>query len=626
MCGIVGYVGGKKVVPLIIKGLRRLEYRGYDSAGIAVGGNGDGFTLRRAPGKLKNLEELIREQPLEGTYGIGHTRWATHGRPTEENAHPHRDCTGRVVVVHNGIVENYLALKQELAADGHKFVTETDTEVIAHLVEQVMRSAVSSGKTMLLEEAVRRAVRRLTGAYALCVLSADEPDKIVVARGGPPVVVGLGENEYFVASDVPGILHHTRDLYFLADGDMATLTRDGVALTDLEGNLIQRPVQRITWDPIQAEKGGYKHFMLKEIFEQPRAIRDTTLGRFSLDTGKVFLSEMKIADEDFRKATKINIAACGTSWHAATAGKFMIERLARIPVEVDYASEYRYRDPIADPDAIGLLITQSGETADTIAAQREMIAKGLKTVAICNVVGAMIAREAHGAIYTHAGPEIGVASTKAFTAQLVALFLFALHVAQVRGTVTAQESRSLLQALSLLPGKVNEILNSADSVCEQLAKTYSTARDFLYLGRGIHYPIALEGALKLKEISYIHAEGYPAGEMKHGPNALIDETLPAVVLATKDGSNRDSVLRYEKTLSNIQEVTARSGKVIAVAMEDDVQIGQLVDHVLRVPATPELLLPVLDVIPLQLLAYHIAVRRGCDVDQPRNLAKSVTVE
>ncbi|HEV2464493.1 MAG TPA: glutamine--fructose-6-phosphate transaminase (isomerizing) [Acidobacteriaceae bacterium] len=626
MCGIVGYVGGKKVVPLIIEGLRRLEYRGYDSAGIAVGGIGDGFTLRRAPGKLKNLEELIREQPLEGTYGIGHTRWATHGRPTEENAHPHRDCTGRIVVVHNGIVENYLALKQELAADGHKFVTETDTEVIAHLLEQEVRSAVSSGKTMLLEEAVRRAIRRLTGAYALCVLSADEPDKIVVARSGPPVVVGLGENEYFVASDVPGILHHTRDLYFLADGDVATLTHDGITLSDLEGNRILRPVQRITWDPIQAEKGGYKHFMLKEIFEQPRAIRDTTLGRFSLDTGKVFLSEMKIPDEDFRKATKINIAACGTSWHAATAGKFMIERLARIPVEVDYASEYRYRDPIADPNAIGLLITQSGETADTIAAQREMIAKGSTTVAICNVVGAMIAREAHGAIYTHAGPEIGVASTKAFTAQLVALFLFALHVAQVRGTVTDQESQSLLQALTLLPGKVKEILDTADSVCEQLAKTYSTARDFLYLGRGIHYPIALEGALKLKEISYIHAEGYPAGEMKHGPNALIDETLPVVVLATKDEGNRDSVLRYEKTLSNIQEVTARSGKVIAVAMEGDAQIGQLVDHVLRVPATPELLLPVLDVIPLQLLAYHIAVRRGCDVDQPRNLAKSVTVE
>ncbi len=626
MCGIVGYVGSKQVVPLIIEGLRRLEYRGYDSAGIAVAGNGAGLELRRAPGKLRNLEEVIRERPLSGTYGVGHTRWATHGRPTEENAHPHRDCSGRIVVVHNGIVENYLALKHELALEGHKFVTETDTEIIAHLIEQEIASAADTGKTMPLEEAVRRAARRLTGAYAISVISADEPDKIVSARNGPPVVIGIGEGEYFVASDVPGILHHTRDLYFLADGDVAVLTTSGVDLTDLEGNRVERPLQRILWDPIQAEKGGYKHFMLKEIFEQPRAIRDTTLGRISLDTGKVFLSEMKISDEEFRRATRINIAACGTSWHAATAGKFMIERLARLPVEVDYASEYRYRDPIADPAALGLLITQSGETADTIAAQREMIAKGSKTIAICNVVGAMIAREAHGTIYTHAGPEIGVASTKAFTAQLVALFLFALHLAQTRETVTGDQSRALVESLSLLPGKVEEALRTADSVCEEIARLYSNARDFLYLGRGIHYPIALEGALKLKEISYIHAEGYPAGEMKHGPNALIDETLPVVVLATKDESNRDSVLRYEKTLSNIQEVTARSGKVIAVAIEGDDHIRQLVDHVLYVPSASELLLPVLDVIPLQLLAYHIAVRRGCDVDQPRNLAKSVTVE
>jgi glutamine---fructose-6-phosphate transaminase (isomerizing) len=627
MCGIVGYVGGgKKLVPLIIDGLRRLEYRGYDSAGIAVGGHGDTFELRRAPGKLKNLEEVIHERPLEGTYGIGHTRWATHGRPTEENAHPHRDCTGSIVVVHNGIVENYLALKQELSDEGHKFVTETDTEVIAHLIEQEIAAAAESGVTLKLEDAVRSAALRLTGAYAICVLYAKDPDKIVVARNGPPVVVGLGEGEYFVASDVPGILHHTRNLYFLADGDVAVLTRSGVALTDLQGNPIERPVQRITWDPIQAEKGGYKHFMLKEIFEQPRAIRDTTLGRISLDSGKVFLTEMKISDEEFQRADKINIAACGTSWHAATAGKFMIERLARLPVEVDYASEYRYRDPIADLAAIGILITQSGETADTLAAQREMIAKGSKTIAICNVVGAMIAREAHGVIYTHAGPEIGVASTKAFTAQLVAIFLFAVHLAQTRKTIGESESRLLLEDLSLLPGKLRDVLNTADSTCEQLAKTYSTARDFLFLGRGIHYPIALEGALKLKEISYIHAEGYPAGEMKHGPNALIDETLPVVVLATKDESNRDSKLRYEKTLSNIQEVTARSGKVIAVATEGDEHIGQLVDHVVYVPPAPELLLPVLEVVPLQLLAYHIAVRRGCDVDQPRNLAKSVTVE
>jgi glutamine---fructose-6-phosphate transaminase (isomerizing) len=626
MCGIVGYVGTKEVVPVIIEGLRRLEYRGYDSAGIAVGGNGAGLELRRAPGKLRNLEEALRERPIHGTFGIGHTRWATHGRPTEENAHPHRDCSGRLVVVHNGIVENYLALKHELIADGHKFVTETDTEIIAHLIEQEMSSAATSGKTMLLEEAVRRTVRRLTGAFALVVISADEPNKIVAARFGPPAVVGLGEGEYFVASDVPGILHHTRNLYFLADGDMAILTPDGVQLTDFEGNNIERAIQRIQWDPIQAEKGGYKHFMLKEIFEQPRAIRDTTLSRISLDTGKVFLSEMQLSEEDFRNAKKINIAACGTSWHAATAGKFMIERLARVPVEVDYASEYRYRDPIPDPDALGLLITQSGETADTLAAQREMIAKGSKTIAICNVVGAMIAREAHGTIYTHAGPEIGVASTKAFTAQLVALFLFAVHLAQARQIISEQESRSLLEELTLLPGKVEEILRTTDSECEKLARSYSNASDFLFLGRGIHYPIALEGALKLKEISYIHAEGYPAGEMKHGPNALIDETLPVVVLATRDIKNRDSQLRYEKTLSNIQEVTARSGKVIAVASEGDKEIGQLVDHILFVPHAPELLLPVLDVVPLQLLAYHIAVRRGCDVDQPRNLAKSVTVE
>jgi glucosamine--fructose-6-phosphate aminotransferase (isomerizing) len=627
MCGIVGYVGNsKEVVSIIIEGLRRLEYRGYDSAGIAVGGNGDGLQLRRAPGKLRKLEEVLHERPLDGTFGIGHTRWATHGRPTEENAHPHRDCTGRLVVVHNGIVENYLALKQELIGQGHKFVTETDTEIIAHLVEEQLTSAARAGKPILLEDAVRRAVKRLTGAFAISVLSADEPDKIVAARNGPPVVIGVGDGEYFVASDVPGILHHTRDLYFLADGDMAVLTKAGVALTDFDGNPIERPLQRILWDPIQAEKGGYKHFMLKEIFEQARAIRDTTLGRISLDTGKVFLDEMKIPDETFRKARNIHIAACGTSWHAATAGKFMIERLARLPVEVDYASEFRYRDPIVDANTVGLLITQSGETADTLAAQREMIQKGAPTVAVCNVVGAMITREANGTIYTHAGPEIGVASTKAFTAQLVALFLFAVHLAQVRGTIVEDESRALLDALNHLPGKVEEILRTCDDECEPLARLYSNARDFLFLGRGIHYPIALEGALKLKEISYIHAEGYPAGEMKHGPNALIDETLPVVVLATKDETNRDSVLRYEKTLSNIQEVTARSGKVIAIATRGDDHIGQLVDHVLFVPSAPELLLPILDVIPLQLLAYHIAVRRGCDVDQPRNLAKSVTVE
>jgi glucosamine--fructose-6-phosphate aminotransferase (isomerizing) len=626
MCGIVGYVGPKDVVSVILEGLRRLEYRGYDSAGIAVGSAGQGLELRRAPGKLRNLEEVIRQHPLHGTYGIGHTRWATHGRPTEENAHPHRDCTGRIVVVHNGIVENYLELKRELIEERHLFVTETDTEVIAHLIEQELRSAESSGKTMLLEEGVRRAARRLTGAYAISVISADAPDTIVSARNGPPVVVGVGEGESFVASDVPGILHHTRMMYFLADGDVAIITAQGVKFTNLAGDPVERKVEKILWDPIQAEKGGYKHFMLKEIFEQPRSVRDTTLGRISLETGEVFLGEMKITDDQFRAATQVNIAACGTSWHSALAGKYMIERLARVPTEVDYASEYRYRDPIADPRALGLLITQSGETADTLAAQREMIAKGSMTIAICNVVGSMVAREAHGTIYTHAGPEIGVASTKAFTAQLTALFLFALHLAQKRGTISPAESAALVDELSRIPGKIEEVLRQREGECRLLAKVYSSASNFLFLGRGIHFPIALEGALKLKEISYIHAEGYPAGEMKHGPNALIDEALPVVVLATNDASSPESMLRYEKTLSNIQEVTARSGRVIAIATEGNKQIHELVEDVIYVPQAPELLAPLIEVVPLQLLAYYIAVRRGCDVDQPRNLAKSVTVE
>ncbi len=627
MCGIVGYVGPKKVVPVIIEGLRRLEYRGYDSAGIAVGSpSKPTLEVRRAPGKLANLEEVLREQPLDGTFGIGHTRWATHGRPTEENAHPHRDCTGRIVVVHNGIVENYLDLKRELTAQGHKFVTETDTEIIAHLIEQVQQDAASAGAPIPLEVAVRRAVKRLTGAFALGVLSAAEPDKIVAARFGPPVVIGVGDGESFVASDVPGILHHTRNIYFLADGDMAILTLAGVQLTDFEGNPIHRPITRITWDPVQAEKGGYKHFMLKEIWEQPRAITDTTLGRVSLDSGSVYLGEMKIADEELAAASSINIAACGTSWHAAQAGKYMIERLARLPVDVDYASEYRYRNPIPDRNALGLLITQSGETADTLAAQREMIALGSKTVAICNVVDAMVAREAHGAIYTHAGPEIGVASTKAFTSQLTALFLLALKLGQLRGRIDTARSVALIEELSRIPAKIEEVLRSRSAQCEHLAAGFSHARDFLYLGRGIHFPIALEGALKLKEISYIHAEGYPAGEMKHGPNALIDETLPVVVLVTRDESDPASKLRYEKTLSNIQEVTARSGRVIAVATEGDSTIGSLVEHVIFIPPAFELLSPLIEIVPLQLLAYYIAVRRGCDVDQPRNLAKSVTVE
>ncbi len=665
MCGIVGYVGSQSVVPVILEGLRRLEYRGYDSAGIAVGAPGaDGLALRRAQGKLRNLEEAIRLHPIfpegRGSYGIGHTRWATHGRPTEENAHPHRDCSGRTVVVHNGIVENYLRLKARLQAQGHRFLTETDTEVIAHLIEQEWKDGaaglfpahrleagrVDGGRNetdrprdaaearAALAEAVRRAARQLSGAFAISVISADAPDTIVVARMGPPAVIGVAPDGYFVASDVPGVLHHTREFIFLADGDLAVLTPSGVEISSFDGVPLQRPITRILWDPIQAEKGGYKHFMLKEIFEQPRSVRDTTLGRISLETGEVFLDGMAISPDQLRSARSLHIAACGTSWHAALAGKFMIERLARLPVEVDYASEYRYRDPIPDPNSLGLLITQSGETADTLAAQREMIAKGSSTIAICNVVGAAVAREAQGVIYTHAGPEIGVASTKAFTAQLTALFLFALYIGQVRGNVQPEESFRLATELSLIPGKIEATLRTADAPCRQLARTYANATDFLFLGRGIHYPIALEGALKLKEISYIHAEGYPAGEMKHGPNALIDEHLPVVALATRDTNDPGSMIRYEKSLSNIQEVTARSGKVIAITTEADdrefdgdaAQFAGLVDHVLTIPPTHELLLPILEVVPLQLLAYHIAVRRGCDVDQPRNLAKSVTVE
>jgi len=624
MCGIVGYVGKKSVVPIIIEGLRRLEYRGYDSAGIAVAGNGNGLQLRRAEGKLRNLEEAIRLKPLDGSYGIGHTRWATHGRPTEENAHPHRDCTGKIVVVHNGIVENYLSLKKKLIEEGHKFTTETDTEIIAHLIEKYSASS-GNGHHRSLEDAVRQTVKQLTGVFALAVISTDEPNKIVAARNGPPAVIGLGNDEYFVASDVPAILYHTRDIFFLADGDMAIVTADGVQLTDFDGKPVKREIQHVMWDPILAEKGGFKHFMLKEIYEQPRAVRDTTLGRVSQESGHIFLDQMEITEAEFRSASKINIIACGTSWHAGQAGKFMIETLARVPVEVDYASEWRYRNPIVDPETITLVISQSGETADTIAAQREAKARGSKTLAICNVVGSMITREAQGTIYTHAGPEIGVASTKAFTGQLTALYIFAMYLAQVRGVMSAEQARAAMLELTKIPAKLETILTH-DEACDDLAKRYQKVHDFLFLGRGIHYPIALEGALKLKEISYIHAEGYPAGEMKHGPNALIDENLPVVVIATRDVNNPGSVLRYEKTISNLKEVKARSGVVIALATEGDEEIKEAADHILYVPAAPEELSPILEIVPLQLLAYHIAVRRGCDVDQPRNLAKSVTVE
>jgi len=618
MCGIVGYIGEKKVVPLILEGLRKLEYRGYDSAGIAVVTQNGKLEIRRAAGKLRNLEESIRSTPMDGLYGVGHTRWATHGRPTEENAHPHRDCTGEIVVVHNGIIENYLELKLQLAQEGHKFQTETDTEVIAHLIEKF-----SNG--VPLEEAVLKAVKIMGGAYALVVVSARDPHKIVAARMGPPIVVGLGDQEFFVASDTPALLEHTRRVFFLGDGEIAVLTPQGVRLLDFESREIKRPPQHISWDPIMAEKGGFKHFMQKEIFEQPRAVRDTLLGRISQVSGKVFLDQMDITEDEFQNFRDVKIVACGTSWHAGLAGKFMIERLAQLPVEVDYGSEFRYRDPILDEHTLVIAISQSGETADTLAAEREARLKGAKILAICNVVGSMLTREANGTIYTHAGPEIGVASTKAFTGQLTALLLTALHLGQARGKLTPAASQHLMQELTRLPHKIESILQR-NAQFEDLARQFFRHTDFLYLGRGIHYPIALEGALKLKEISYIHAEGYPAGEMKHGPNALIDENLPVVVIATRDESDPSSMTRYEKTVSNLQEVKARDGIVIAIVTEGDCLARESAKHSIEIPSALDLTSPILEIIPLQLLAYHIAVRRGCDVDQPRNLAKSVTVE
>ena len=620
MCGIVGYVGNKQVVPLIIDGLRKLEYRGYDSAGIAVVNEEHGLEIRRAEGKLRNLEEAIRITPLDGTYGIGHTRWATHGRPTEENAHPHRDCTGRVVVVHNGIIENYLQLKERLRKLDHRFVTETDTEIVAHLIEENLKHGAT------FEKAVRDAIGELKGIFALAIINADEPDTVIAVREGPPVVIGLGDREFFVASDIPPILQHTRDVFFLGDGEIAVLTKDAVCVTDFEGNSVEPTIQRITWDPIMAEKGGFKHFMLKEIYEQPRAVRDTVQGRISLDTGRVFLDEMKdITEADFKRFNSIKIAACGTSWHAGLAGKYMIEQLARVPVDVDYASEFRYRDPVLDENTLLLVISQSGETADTIAALREAKEHGAKVLAICNVQGSMIMREADGTVLTHAGPEIGVASTKAFTSQMIALYLLGLYLGELRGSLSEGEARHHAQQLAELPVKLEHLLNESDEI-EELAKEFFRSTDFLYLGRGINFPVALEGALKLKEISYIHAEGYPAGEMKHGPNALIDERLPVMFINTREDGNHSSELRYEKTHSNIVEVKAREGIVISVLTEGDSISSLVSDYVIEIPPVSDLLSPILSIIPLQLLAYHIAVRRGCDVDQPRNLAKSVTVE
>ncbi len=619
MCGIVGYVGNKQVVPLIIDGLRKLEYRGYDSAGIAVVDENHELSLRRAEGKLRNLEECIRLNPLDGNYGIGHTRWATHGRPTEENAHPHRDCTGRIVVVHNGIIENYLSLKEMLREKGHEFKTETDTEIVAHLIEEHQKTGAE------FEEAVRQTVKQLRGIFALSIISADESDKIIAVREGPPVVIGLGDGEFFVASDIPAILQHTRDVFYLGEREIAVLTKDSVRVTDFDGNVVEPKQQRITWDPIMAEKGGFKHFMLKEIYEQPRAVRDTVRGRVSLDTGKVYLDQMDISESDFQAVTSIKIAACGTSWHAGIAGKYMLEQLARVPVEVDYASEFRYRAPVLSDTDLLIVISQSGETADTIAAMREARQSGCKVLAVCNVQGSMIHREADGTILTHAGPEIGVASTKAFTSQMIALYLFALYLGQLRGKLSDTEAKNHAQQLAELPLKIEHLLSDADSI-EELSREFFRSQDFLYLGRGINFPVALEGALKLKEISYIHAEGYPAGEMKHGPNALIDEKLPVVVVNTRETGNAASELRYEKTHSNIVEVKSRDGIILSILTEGDEMSSLVSDHVIEVPETSDLLAPILSIVPLQLLAYYIAVRRGCDVDQPRNLAKSVTVE
>jgi len=624
MSGIIGYIGNKRVVPVLLEGLQRLQYRGYDSAGLAVMKDGN-LSIRRAMGKLRNLEEVIRLNPIDGTYGIGHTRWATHGAPTEENAHPHRDCHGTVVVVHNGIIENYMELKQELVEEGHIFTTETDTEVIAHLIEKYLDKPSPSTAKVTLDDAVRAAVQRLTGVFALAIMSTRDLNKIVAVRQGPPAVIGLGKNEYLVASDVPAILYHTRDLFFLADGDIAVLTPNGVKLMDFHGEPVTRRVQHISWDPILAEKGGFKHYTLKEIYEQPRAVRDTALGRVSPETGQIFLDEMEITEDEFRAFREIKIVAAGTSRHAGLAGKIMFERLARVPTEVDYASEFRYRDPLVDSRTLTVLITQSGETADTIAGQREAQAKGSKTLAICNVLGSMVPREANGTIYTHAGPEIGVASTKTFTSQLIGLYLFAVYLGQLRGLVPPAESKELLSQLTMLPRQLEYVLQK-DEEYEELARHFDRVSDFLFLGRGVHFPVALEGALKMKKVSYIHAEAYPAGELKHGPIALITEGLPVVVLATCDSKSADSKLRYERTVSNIKEAKARGAVIVALVTEGDREVQDMADHLITLPQTNEYLSAVLEVIPLQLLAYHIAVLRGCDVDQPRNLAKSVTVE
>jgi len=613
MCGIVGYVGEKSAVGIIMDGLKRLEYRGYDSAGVAVIGPGGELEVRRAAGRMKMLEGILRERPLTGRIGIGHTRWATHGRPSDENAHPHTDCSGTLVVVHNGIMENYLEVKEQLLAEGHTFRSETDTEVLAHLVEHHLKSA---GR---LDRAVKLALGEYRGNYAVGVVSTAAPDRLVAAkRGAGSVVVGLGRGEMFVASDIPAILGHTRDVVILEDGEVVVITAEGVDLSTLDDQPVRRDPVRILWDPIMAEKGGYRHFMLKEMYEQPRAITDTFRGRVAPETGNILLPDVTLDPSTVKAIQRVVFVACGTASYASLLGRSMIERLAGLPAEVDLASEFRYRDALVGPETLVVAVSQSGETADTLGAVKAARVKGAPILAITNVVGSALCREATATLYMHAGPEIGVASTKAFSTMVVATYLLGLWLGRLRGVLAAEDVRKRVQDLAEIPRLVEKTLE-LDGTVAALARHLSGARDFLYLGRGLQYPIALEGALKLKELSYIHAEGYAGGEMKHGPIALIDDGFPVVALAPRDAS-------YERMLGNIEEVRAREGQVIAVVQTGDKLVASKAQHVIEVPPAADLLAPLITVIPLQLLAYHIAVRRGCDVDQPRNLAKSVTVE
>jgi glucosamine--fructose-6-phosphate aminotransferase (isomerizing) len=609
MCGIIGYIGKHNAIPLLINGLKRLEYRGYDSSGIAFLKNSR-IEIRRCAGKIKDLESSMKGKKIRSYAGIGHTRWATHGKPSEENAHPHK--VNGVVVVHNGIIENYHELKINLIKKGHVFTSDTDTEVVCHLI------SIYKQKGLDIIKATRKALKHIKGAYSLGIITEDEPDKIVAVRNDSPLVIGIGEGEFFIASDIPAFLGRTRDVIILDNGEMAVLSSSGYTITDIQGGPVKKKITRITWTPTMAEKGGYSHFMLKEIFEQPGAVTDTIRGRFSLESESVNLKEFSLNANLLKKLNKIFLIACGTSWHTALVGKYLLEDIARIPSEVDIASEFRYRKPIIPKDSLVIVITQSGETADTLAAQREAKKLGAKVLSICNVIGSTSSREADSVFFTHSGPEIGVASTKAFTTQLVALYLLSIAAAKARGEINAETSGKLLKELILLPEKIEKTLHLNSSILK-LAKKFYRVEDFLYLGRGINYPIALEGALKLKEISYIHAEGYPAGEMKHGPIALIDDEMPVLVLAPGDSI-------HEKILSNIEEVRSRGGKVIAVSTIKDRNISSRTSHTLFIPRTNQYLTPILLTVPLQLLAYHIAVLRGCDVDQPRNLAKSVTVE